>query len=217
MRILVVEDQPELRRLVAGFLEDEGYAVDVAADGVEGLSKASCWNYDAIVLDLMLPKLSGTELLNTLREKRATPVLILSAKDQTLDRVTALDQGADDYLSKPFERVELLARLRSIIRRSIGQSKSVVQIGELKIDQRARTVSKDGKVIPLTAREYNLLEYLALHRGKVVSRSELYDHLFDEHDDTLSNLLDVYVSYLRKKLGAELIVTRRGLGYVIPS
>jgi two-component system OmpR family response regulator len=216
MRVLVVEDQSDLRRLVAGFLEDEGYAVDVAADGVEGLAKASTWNYDAIVLDLMLPKLSGFELLDSLRHKRATPVLILSARDQTVDRVRGLDQGADDYLPKPFERTELLARLRAIIRRGAGHSQSVIQIGDFTIDQRSRNVCRNEEVIPLTASEYNLFEYLAVHRGKVVSRSELYDHLFDEQDDTLSNLLDVYISYLRKKLGAETIVTRRGLGYVIP-
>jgi two-component system OmpR family response regulator len=216
MRILVIEDQADLRRLVKGILEEDDYAVDVAVDGEEGLSKAKVWPYDAIVLDLMLPKLDGWDLLEQLRETHDTPVLILSARDALPDRVLGLDLGADDYLAKPFERVELLARLRALIRRNAGRSKSTLTINDLKVDLIGRTVTRGDEVITLTAREYILLEYLALHRGKVVSRSELYDHLFDENDATLSNLLDVYISYLRKKLGPDVIETRRGLGYVIP-
>lgn len=216
MRILVIEDQADLRRLLQGILEESGYAVDVAADGLDGLAKAQVWPYDAIVLDLMLPKIDGWDLLEQLRETHKTPVLILSARDALSDRVLGLDLGADDYLSKPFERSELLARLRALIRRTAGQSKSTLTINDLQIDLIGRTISRGDEVITLTAREYTLFEYLALHRGKVVSRSELYDHLFDENDESLSNLLDVYISYLRKKLGADVIETRRGLGYVIP-
>ena len=216
MRILVIEDQADLRRLLQGILEESGYAVDVAADGLDGLAKAQVWPYDAIVLDLMLPKIDGWDLLEQLRETHKTPVLILSARDALSDRVLGLDLGADDYLSKPFERSELLARLRALIRRTAGQSKSTLTINDLQIDLIGRTISRGDEVITLTAREYTLLEYLALHRGKVVSRTELYDHLFDENDESLSNLLDVYISYLRKKLGADVIETRRGLGYVIP-
>lgn len=216
MRLLVIEDQSDLRSLLFAMLEDEGYAVDVAADGVEGLAKAQAWAYDAIVLDLMLPKLDGWKLLDRLRETHRTPVLILSARDGLEDRVHGLDLGADDYLAKPFERQELMARLRALIRRTAGQSTSKVELGDLTLDLRSRQVQRGEEVIPLTARETALLEYLVLHRGKVVSRIELVNHLFDEHDDPASNVLDVYISYLRKKLGSELIETRRGLGYVIP-
>lgn len=217
MRILIVEDQTDLRRLLMSMLEEAGYAVDVAADGADGLAKAQAYPYDAIVLDLMLPKLSGWELLRQFRETHHCPVLILSARDALNDRVHGLDLGADDYLTKPFERTELLARLRALIRRAAGAATSTVQIGDIQVDLRSKTVSRAGMEISLTAREYSLLAYLALHRGKVITRTELYDHIFDEHDETLSNMVDVYVSYLRKKLGADLIETRRGLGYVIPS
>lgn len=216
MRLLVIEDQTDLRRVLMHMLEEDGYAVDVAANGETGLAKAQVWPYDAIVLDIMLPKMNGWELLETLRRTSRTPVLILSARDALQDRVSGLDLGADDYLTKPFERTELLARLRALIRRSADRANSVVMIGDLTVDLRARAVKRADEIITLTAREYALLAYLTLHRGRVISRVELYDHLFDENDDTLSNLLDVYVSYLRKKLGADVIETRRGLGYVIP-
>jgi len=216
MRILVIEDEPDLRRLVAEVLMEAEYAVDLAADGEAGLQKALDWEYDAVVLDLMLPKRSGWELLDILRKKKQTPVLILSARDAVPDRVRGLDLGADDYLVKPFERTELLARLRALIRRNAGQSRSVVELGDLQLDLRSRQVTLQGDVVSLTAKEFALLEYLAMHRGRVIGRSELYDHLFDEAEDSLSNLLDVYVSNLRKKLGRELIETRRGQGYVIP-
>ena len=215
MRLLVVEDQPELRSVLYAMLEEEGYAVDLAADGVQGLAKATTWSYDAIVLDLMLPKLDGWKLLDQLRETHKIPVLILSARDGLDDRVRGLDLGADDYLAKPFERSELMARLRALIRRSAGQTSSSLRLGDVTIDLGARQVSLGDEPISLTAREFGLLEYLALHRGKVVSRRELYDHLFDELDDPASNIVDVYVSYLRRKLGSQLIETRRGQGYVI--
>lgn len=216
MRILVIEDQADLRRLLIGMLEEEGYAVDGAADGSDGLFKARAWAYDAIVLDMMLPKIDGWELLEALRATHRTPVLILSARDAVWDRVQGLDLGADDFLAKPFEREELLARLRALIRRAAGPVTSTLTIRDLAVDLRARVVSRGGEPVALTAREYSLFEYLALHRGKVISRAELYDHLFDENEGTLSNLLDVYVSCLRKKLGQDAIETRRGQGYVIP-
>ncbi len=215
MRLLVIEDQPELRSVLYAMLEEEGYAVDLSADGVQGLAKATTWSYDAIVLDLMLPKLDGWKLLDELRRTHKIPVLILSARDGLDDRVRGLDLGADDYLAKPFERSELMARLRALIRRSAGQTSSIISIGELAIDLRARQVSRGNELVSLTAREFGLLEYLAMHRGKVISRRELYDHLFDELDDPASNIVDVYISYLRRKLGSELIETRRGQGYVI--
>jgi two-component system OmpR family response regulator len=217
MRVLVIEDHIDLRRLLMQMLEEDGYAVDVAADGVDGLAKAKVWPYDAVVLDVMLRKLDGFQVLKSLRTTHRTPVLVLSARDALYDRVSGLDLGADDYLTKPFAREELLARLRALIRRAAGQAESTLEIGNLMIDFRSHTISRDGTLIMLTAREYGLFEYLALHRGRVVTRAELYEHLFDEIDDTVSNLLDVYISYLRKKLGTEVIETRRGLGYVIPT
>lgn len=216
MRVLIIEDEFDLRRLLMEILTEDGYAVDVSADGDDGLSKAQMWTYDAIVLDLMLPRRDGWNVLQQLRKTHKTPVLILSARDALADRVHGLDSGADDYLVKPFERLELLARLRALIRRSAGQTQSTIDIGDLVIDLLERCARQGEAVVGLTARENSLLEYLAVHRGRVISRTELYDHLFDETDNSLSNLLDVHVSNLRKKLGADLIETRRGQGYVIP-
>ena len=215
MRILIVEDEPDLLRGLAQALREEGYAVDLATDGEEGFYKAENSDYDAVVLDVMLPKLDGWEVLKRLRKIKKTPVLMLTARDQTKDRVRGLDSGADDYLVKPFDLPELLARLRSIIRRSAGQPSNLIEIGPVALDTAARTVAKSGLPVTLTAREYALVEFLALHRGEVVTRTALYEHLFDEDDATLSNLLDVHVSNLRKKLGHEFIVTRRGHGYCI--
>ncbi len=215
MRILVVEDEPRLLRNLAKALREEGYAVDTAAAGDEGLYKAGSYDYDAIVLDVMLPMMDGWELLARLRKVKKTPVLMLTARDATPDRVRGLDTGADDYLVKPFDLSELLARLRALIRRSAGAARSNLELGDVVIDPRARSVTRNGESVVLTAREYAILEYLALHHGEVISRTELYEHLFDENDDTLSNLVDVHVFSIRKKLGHELIATRRGQGYCI--
>lgn len=215
MRILVIEDEADLLASLAKALREEGYAVDTAADGEEGLYKAQSWDYDAIVLDVMLPGLDGWTILERLRKTKQTPVLMLTARDAPRDRVRGLDTGADDYVVKPFDLDELFARLRALIRRAAGQTRNVIEIGDLAVDTAARRVTRAGKEVALTAREYALLEYLALHRGQVVTRTELYEHLFDEDDHTLSNLLDVHVSNLRKKLGAACIKTRRGLGYII--
>lgn len=215
MRILVVEDDPDLQDMLAGALRGGGYAVDTSSDGEEGLYKATTWDYDALVLDLMLPKVSGIELLRKLRTQKLTPVLILTARDTVHDRVQGLDGGADDYLVKPFEVSELLARLRALIRRASGHARTSIDIGDVSLDTAARSVTKGGKPIPLTGREYALVELLALRRGKLVTRTMIYDHLFDETDDTLSNLVEVHVSNVRKKLGKDFIKTRRGQGYVI--
>jgi DNA-binding response OmpR family regulator len=215
LRVLVIEDEPELLRALAQALREDGYAVDAAADGEEGLYKATSWDYDAVVLDLMLPRLNGWEVLARLRRDRKTPVLILTARDAVADRVRGLDAGADDYLVKPFELVELLARLRALIRRAAGQADPVLAVGDVSIDTRARTVTRAGAPVALTAREYALVELLALHRGKLVTRAQIYEHLFDEDEDTLSNLVEVHVSNVRKKLGKDFITTRRGQGYVI--
>jgi two-component system OmpR family response regulator len=215
MRLLVVEDEPDLLKSLARALREEGYAVDTAVNGEDGLFNAESIAYDAIVLDVMLPKLDGWELLARLRKTRKTPVLMLTARDTARDRVRGLDTGADDYLVKPFDLGELLARLRALIRRTTGQATPRIAIGSVVIDTAARTVTQEGKAVDLTAREYSLVEMLALQRGKVVTRTMLYEHLFDENDSTLSNLLDVHVSNLRKKLGHDFITTRRGHGYCI--
>jgi two-component system OmpR family response regulator len=215
MRVLVVEDEPDLLESLLKALREDGYAADGAAEGEDGLYKAQNYEYDAVVLDIMLPRIDGWELLRTLRKTKKTPVLMLTARDAVPDRVRGLNTGADDYLVKPFDLSELLARLRALIRRSASQADSCIEIGDVVIDTAARTVRRQGEPVVLTAREYALVEYLAVHRGKVVTRTTLYDHLFDENDATLSNLLDVHVSNIRKKLGHDFITTRRGHGYCI--
>ena len=215
MRILIVEDEADLLASLAKALRESGYAVDTAEDGEDGLYKAESWDYDAIVLDVMLPKVDGWGLLQKLRRTKKTPVLMLTARDASRDRIRGLDTGADDYVVKPFDLAELLARLRALIRRAAGQTRNVIEIGALIIDTAARAVTLAGDSVTLTAREYALVEFLALHRGEVVTRTALYEHLFDEDDSTLSNLLDVHVSNIRKKLGSDFITTRRGHGYCI--
>lgn len=215
MRLLVVEDEPDLLRVLVAALEEEGYAVDAAADGEEGLFKALSWDYDAVVLDVMLPRQDGWQVLRKLRETKATPVLMLTARDATADRVRGLDSGADDYLVKPFELSELHARLRALIRRAAGQPRPVITIADVAVDTVNRSVSRSGETIALTAMEYSLVELLALHRGELVTRTMIYDHLFNEDDESLSNLVDVHVSNVRKKLGKDFIITRRGQGYII--
>jgi two-component system OmpR family response regulator len=220
MRLLIVEDEPDLLTGLAKALREEDYAVDTATDGEEGLFKATESLYDIIILDVMLPKLDGWKVLENIRaqkdaQTRRTPVLMLTARDHTADRVRGLDTGADDYLVKPFDLPELLARIRALIRRSAGIANPSLQIADICIDLRAREVRRGSELIPLTAREFSLLEYLATRQGEVVTRTTLYEHLFDENESSFSNLLDVHVSNLRKKLGADLITTRRGHGYCI--
>lgn len=215
MRILIVEDEPDLRSALTRALRDEDYAVDAADNGEDGLFNAESTDYDAIVLDVMMPRMDGWEVLKKLRKSKKTPVLMLTARDQSRDRVKGLDTGADDYVVKPFDLPELLARLRALIRRSAGKTTNVIEIGDVSVDTAARVISLKGKPQELTAREYQLVEFMALHRGEVVTRTQLYEHLFDENDSSLSNLLDVHVSNVRKKLGAEFITTRRGHGYCI--
>jgi two-component system, OmpR family, response regulator len=213
MRILIVEDEPDLLHSLAQALQEEGYAVDTAAEGETGLFNAQNYEYDAVVLDVMLPKMDGWEILRRLRQTKKTPVLMLTARDQSRDRVRGLDTGADDYVVKPFDLPELFARLRALIRRGAGRASNVLKVGDIVIDTGAREVTQKGEPVALTAREYALVEYLALHQGEVVTRTTLYEHLFDENESTLSNLLDVHVSNIRKKLGAEFVTTRRGHGY----
>jgi two-component system OmpR family response regulator len=215
MRILVVEDEPHLLSSLAEALREDGYAVDEASDGEDGLAKAMMWDYNAIVLDVMMPVMDGFQVLERLRLHKKTAVLMLTARHGTRDRVRGLDGGADDYLAKPYELPELLARIRALIRRSTGHPAAIVTIGDVAVDTVGHNVTKAGELVTLTAREIALVEYLALHRGRVVTRERLYEQLFDENESSLSNLLDVYVSNVRRKLGHDLISTRRGLGYSI--
>jgi two-component system OmpR family response regulator len=215
MKILLIEDEEDLLQVISIALRENGFSVDLAPDGVQGLAKAQSADYDAIVLDLMLPGIDGWTVLERLRETKPTPVLILTARDAVADRVKGLDHGADDYLTKPFRLEELIARLRALIRRSVGSPSPVLDLGEVTIDTASRTVSKGGNLVELSAKEYALLELLALHRGRLVTRTMIYEHIYVEEDDTLSNVVDVYVSNLRRKLGNTLIETRRGQGYII--
>lgn len=216
MRLLLIEDEPDLLSGLTRALRRAGYSVDTAEDGEDGLFKALEIDYDAIVLDVMLPRMDGWAVLAKLRLKKSTPVMMLTARDATKDRVRGFDTGADDYLVKPFELDELLARLRALIRRSVGQATAALVIGEVRIDTAGRAVMLKGEPVTLTSREYAVLEYLALHRGRLVTRTTLYEHLYDESGDTLSNMMDVLIYNLRTKLGRDLITTRRGHGYCIP-
>jgi two-component system OmpR family response regulator len=215
MRILIVEDQADLLRTLARTLREDGFALDTATDGEEGLFKAQEMDYDCIVLDILMPKLDGWELLRRLRQCKKTPVLMLTARDAVPDRIRGLNTGADDYVTKPCDLDELLARLHALIRRSAGKVRPQVEIGETVIDLAARKVTKAGEPVVLTAREFALLEFLVMRRGEIVSRTMLYEHLLDGEDNTLSNVIDVHVYNLRSKLGSEFILTRRGMGYCI--
>ena len=215
MRLLIVEDEEELAETVRRAFVEDGFSVDVATDGESGLFNAQSWNYDAIVLDLMLPRMGGIDVLKKVRAKSATPVLILTARDGVDDKVKGLNTGADDYLTKPFQLSELIARVRALVRRSAGKPSPVVKVGDLEIDTVARTIKKKGKPVELTPKEFALAEFMALHRGELVTRTMIYAHLYDETDDSLSNVVDVYVSNLRRKLGKTFIETRRNQGYIL--
>ena len=216
MKILLIEDERDLASAVTRALADEGISCTAAHDGDEGLYQAREGGYDAIVLDLMLPGQSGWDVLATLRsEGVAVPVLILTALDDLGDRVRGLNLGADDYLTKPFAVAELVARLGAIVRRAAGHSGPVLIVGDVHLDLSARRVYRAGEELPVTGREYAILEMLARHRGEVVSRTAIWEHLYRDDDDIASNTIDVHVAALRRKLGAELIQTRRGLGYLI--
>lgn len=216
MRILLIEDERDLASAVTRALADEGVSCTAAHDGDEGLFQAREGRYDAIVLDLMLPGQSGWDVLASLRaEGLSVPVLILTALDDLGDRVRGLNLGADDYLTKPFAVAELIARLGAIVRRAAGHAGSVLMVGDVHLDLTARRVYRAGEELPVTGREYAILEMLARHRGEVVSRTAIWEHLYRDDDDIASNTIDVHVAALRRKLGAELIQTRRGLGYLI--
>ncbi|HLL68518.1 MAG TPA: response regulator transcription factor [Micromonosporaceae bacterium] len=214
MRLLVVEDETRLASALQRGLQAEGFAVDVAGDGPTGLELARHGGYDAMILDVMLPGLSGYRLVQTLRaERHWLPVLMLSAKDGEYDQADGLDCGADDYLTKPFSYVVLLARLRALLRRGAPERPSVLRVGELELDPARRRVHLARAEVVLTAREYALLEYLMRRAGEVVSKTELLDHVWDASMDTAANAVEVYVGYLRRKLGRDALETVRGAGY----
>ncbi len=216
MRVLVVEDEPDLRRSLTRSLIEADFAVDQSGDGEDALHLATSTDYDAIVLDWMLPGCSGAQVLSGIRQAgRRTPVVMLTARDAVTDRVTMLNAGADDYLTKPFAIEELTARIRALIRRAHQQPSPSIVIGPLEFDLAKRRVHREGHEIELTGREYNILEVLLERRGSVVARSVLHEHLYSDDDELVSNAIDVHVAALRRKLGASLIQTRRGLGYLI--
>ncbi|HID15697.1 MAG TPA: response regulator transcription factor [Candidatus Atribacteria bacterium] len=216
MRVLIVEDDDILANVLKEGLEEEGYAVDIATNGEDGLYMAEVTPYDVVILDIMLPELDGWTVLERLREKGVqTPVLILTAKDDISDKVKGLDKGADDYITKPFEFSELLARLRALIRRATGRRNPIIKIGNIMINTSSHQVYKDGKEVPLSSKEYAILLYLVTNMGRVVSREELTEHVYDWEKSIESNIIDVYINYLRKKHSKDLIETVRGVGYII--
>ena len=222
MRILLVEDEPGVARFVAKGLREQAYAVDVATDGADALYKASVNDYDAIILDVMIPVRDGFEVCRELRASGSrVPVLMLTARDAVEDRIGGLDTGADDYLTKPFEFGELLARLRALLRRRQELLPTRITIADLVIDTRGQRVWRAEQPISLTTKEYALLEYLAREQGRVVGRAEIAEHVWDENFDPFSNLIEVYVNRLRRKVdeafATPLIHTRRGAGYLLAS
>lgn len=220
MRLLIVEDDVKLAGSLARGLRREGYAVDLAASGADALLHARVYDYDAVILDVMIPQGDGVEVCRTLRgEGRWMPILILTARDGVADRIRGLDAGADDYLVKPFDYGELIARLRAIVRRGAPERPTVLIVGDLEVDPAAHTVMRQGRSVELTAREFALIEFLARRGGEVVSRAELLEHVWDQNFEGSTNVVDVYVGYLRRKLeepfGRPLIRTVRGAGYVL--
>jgi two-component system OmpR family response regulator len=218
MRLLVVEDDADLNRQLVQALGDAGYAVDSAHDGEEGHFLGETEPYDAVILDLGLPIVDGVTVLEKWRrEGRKMPVLILTARDRWSDKVSGFDAGADDYVAKPFHMEEVLARIRALLRRSAGHATSELVCGPVQLDTRSARVTVDGKAVKLTSLEFRLLSYLMHHQGRVVSRTELVEHLYDQDFDRDSNTIEVFVGRLRKKLGADYIRTVRGLGYSLAS
>ncbi len=216
MRVLVVEDDPDLNRQLVTALTDAGYAVDKAMDGEEGHFLGDTEPYDAVVLDLGLPVLDGVSVLEKWRRAgRKMPVLILTARDRWSDKVAGFDAGADDYVAKPFHMEEVLARLRALVRRTAGHATSDITCGPLMLDTKSARVTVNGTAIKLTSLEFRLLNYLMMHKGKVISRTELVEHLYDQDFDRDSNTIEVFVGRLRKKLGVDVLHTIRGMGYCI--
>ncbi|MCH6580535.1 MAG: response regulator transcription factor [Nitrospinae bacterium] len=220
MRLLIVEDEKKVAGFIKKGMEEETYAVDVAYDGEEGFHLAELNQYDMIILDLMLPKMDGLEVLTRLRDKKVnTPILLLTAKDAVEDKVAGLNKGADDYLTKPFAFSELLARVRSLLRRGQAETKTELKVGDLNLDLVSHKVKRNSEEIELTGKEYSLLEYFMRNEGKVLTRTMIAEHVWDYNFDTFTNVIDVYVNHLRKKIDkkypSKLLHTLRGIGYVM--
>ncbi len=220
MRIILIEDERQLAQILKKGLEEAGYSVDTAYDGEEGLYMLENIPADAAVLDIMLPKMDGLTVLNRVRKKGVqTPVILLTAKDTISDKIKGLDAGADDYLAKPFDFGELLARIRSLLRRKAEVKEAVIRIADLEINTASHEVKRGNRIVPLSAREYVILEYLAYRKGNVISRTEITEHIYDEEFDLDSNVVDVYINYLRNKIDKgsrrKLIHTVRGAGYML--
>ncbi len=220
MKILIVEDEKKLAEILKKGLEENSFSVDLSFDGEEGLYMAETYNYDAVILDIMLPKTDGLTVLNKLRENNINvPVLMFTARGEIEDRVKGLNKGADYYIAKPFDFSELLARLRAVIRRNKGRGSSIIIIDDLSIDINSRTVKRSNKELKLSSKEYNVLQYLALNKGRVISRTELTEHIYDMDFDLDSNIIDVYINFLRNKIdrghNRKLIQTVRGAGYML--
>lgn len=214
MRILVVEDDKDLNRQLVATLVDAGYVVDTAFDGEEGHFLGDTEPYDAVILDIGLPMMDGISVLEKWRkDDRKMPVLMLTARDRWSDKVAGIDAGADDYVAKPFHTEEVLARIRALIRRSAGLASSEIEIGDVRLDTRQSRVTHEGAPVKLTSHEYRLLAYLMTHKGQIVSRTELIEHLYDQDFDRDSNTIEVFVGRLRKKIHSQVIETVRGLGY----
>jgi two-component system OmpR family response regulator len=214
LRVLVVEDDRDLNRQLGTALREAGYAVDTAFDGEEGHFLGDTEPYDAVVLDIGLPRQDGISVLERWRrDGRTMPVLLLTARDRWSDKVAGIDAGADDYVAKPFHMEEVLARLRALVRRAAGHASNEIACGPVRVDTRASRVTVDGNPVKLTSHEYRLLVYLLMHQGRVVSRGELIEHLYDQDFDRDSNTIEVFVGRLRKKLTVDVIETVRGLGY----
>ena len=216
MRVLLVEDEADLARGIARGLVDARCAVDIASDGEDALARATGGPYDVIVLDLMLPKMSGWSVLDALRQSGSrTPILILTARDAVADRVRGLNQGADDYLTKPFALEELVARLHALVRRAAPEPSPQIRLGRVRVDLAAQRVYRGQAEVAVTPREFDILAHLARRRGHVVSRTAISEHLYNDDSEVFSNTIDVHVASLRRKLGPDVIRTRRGLGYLI--
>ena len=214
MRALVVEDDPDLNRQLERALTDAGYAVDTARDGEEGFFLGETEPYDVVILDIGLPKMDGISILEQWRRlERKMPVIILTARDRWSDKVAGMDAGADDYVAKPFHMEELLARVRAQVRRASGHARSEIECGPLRLDTKTARVTLDGQTVKLTSHEYRLIAYLLHHKERVVSRTELVEHLYDQDFDRDSNTIEVFIGRLRKKIPGHLIKTVRGLGY----
>jgi len=214
MRILVVEDDQDLAKQLVDTLKDTGYAVDHANDGEEGHFLGDTEPYDAVILDLGLPLVDGVSVLQKWRSAgKDFPVLILTARDQWSEKVAGFDAGADDYLTKPFHTEELLARLRALVRRAAGHTTDIIELGDLSVDSRSARAFVAGAPVKLTSHEFRLLAYMAMHQGRVISRTELVEHIYDQDFDRDSNTIEVFVGRLRKKIGTNRIETVRGLGY----